>query len=183
MARNDLLFKILFALQVALIPLVIFAFHFVETAWVMGLLVGGAFVCHVWMEIFKDKFSFQHNLINSIGSIITIGLLLVFLACVEVIIVPIAVIAIIAVIFANIMKMAMLNKHMPEMIEAVDFCYTIFECILLLALAFARVSIIITNIAMFAVIITAVVTVAYKIFFAFKYTDLVSNIKKLFTRK
>lgn len=183
MARNDIFFKILFAIEVALLPLIIFSYHFVQQAWVMGILIAGVMVCRIWMEIFKDKHNFQHNVINSIGSIATIGIILIFLASVKVVVAPIAIVAVIMVVLGNVMKIAMFNKHMPDMINAVDLCYTMFECTALLTFAFARMSTLISNLGMFTLIITSAVSVVYKIYFAFKYTDLWNNIKKFFTRK
>ena len=183
MTRNDTFFKILFAIELALIPMVIFAYHFVDQVWTMPLIIAGILVCRVWMEIFKNKHSFQHHLINSIGSVITIGLILIFMACVKLIMVPVAVITFIVMILANALKLCFLNKSMPEIIDAIDFCYVVFECLILLALMFVVKTNFVANIAMFAVIITGIVSSAYKIFYACKYTDLIFNIKKIFRRK
>lgn len=187
MTRNDTFFKLLFAIELALLPLIVFAYHFMEHTWIMCLFIAGVLVCRVWMEIFKDKFSFKSNLINAIGSVITLGFVLIFMACVKLISVPLAIVTVVVVVLTNIFKLCLFNKHMPELIEAVDFCFTMFECLTFIALAFVLVSDLVSNIAMFAIIITGAVSIAYKVFYAFKYMDLWINIKvafkKIFRRK
>lgn len=183
MTRNDTFFKILFAIELAIIPLVIFAYHFMEQQWFMGLFIAGIFACRFWMEIFKNKASFQHLLINAIGSVLTLSLILIFFACIKLVNLPLAIVAIVAVVLCNVMKLVMRNKRMPEMIDAVDFCFMVFECLTLLALAFVLKSVLVVNIGLIAITITSAVSLVYKVFYAFKYTDLWINIKKLFRRK
>jgi len=81
----------------------------------------------------------------------------------------------------------LLGKAMPEMIDAVDTCYLLFECFLLISLTFVIFSQLVTNIALFALLLTSAVSVIYKLYYLVKYNDILGKIKnffaKLFRRK
>lgn len=181
MTRNDTFFKILFAIELALLPMVFFA-QMLLPDWSMGLFVAGILVAKIWVELFKNK-TFAHTLINAIGSIVVFSTLLIFFMSLGLINVVLGIFAVVFIVLTNIFKVVLHNKAMPETIEAIDFCYTLFEILTLVAFTFLVFYSLITSIGLFAILLTAVVSVAYKVFYVFKYMDVFGKLKKLFRRK
>ena len=183
MAKNDTFFKILFAIELALLPLIIYAHNFIDVTWGLPLFVVALFVCRVWVEIFKDRQNFKSQLINSIGAVITFAFVMIFYACTTDISTVIVVLSIVAIVLVHTLKLALFNKTMPEFIDAVSFSFIIFECLSLLLVAFIHKAEFLANIGLISILIAGVVIILYKIYYAFRYTYLWSNIKKLFRRK
>ena len=90
---------------------------------------------------------------------------------------------IVLVTLQNIYKITLYNKALSETIEAVDCCYTLFECLTLAAFTFLTFYALVSNIGLFAIILTSSVAVLYKTYYTFKYTNFISNLKNLFRRK
>lgn len=181
MTRNDAFYKILFAIEIALLPMVIFAYLFLEP-WTVGVFVAGVLVAKIWLELFNNK-TFSHVLIKSIGNVLVFAVLLILFMAIGAINIALGVFALIFVILANIFKLALYSRQINDTIEAVDYCYVIFECLAILAFTFTMFYNLVTNIALFAILLTAVVSVSYKVFYTFKYTNFVLTLKNLFKRK
>ena len=93
------------------------------------------------------------------------------------------VLAVTFVVLSSILKAYLYNKSIPETISAVDFCYALFEIFFLIGLAIISINTLVANIGFFAVLLTSAVLTLYKVYYTFRYTDLISKIKNLFTRK
>ena len=178
MTRNETFFKILFAISLALLPMTIFSYLFLPT-WAMSLFIAGLLLAKIWLELFKDKVKFSHNVIVAINSVATFTTMLILFAIAGLVNLALAIAVIIAVVLMCTTKLLLFKHHMPEYIDAVDYCFMIFECLTIGALAIASFYILITNIGIFAMLITAIVSVVYKTYFAFKYT----KAKNIFKRK
>lgn len=181
MTRNNLLFKILFAIELALLPMVIFAYLFLAK-WAMGVFIGGLLLAKIWLHIFNDKTK-SSTIIISVGNIIVFSVLLILFMATQLISVLLGVFVLILVVLQNIFKITLLNKALNETIEAVDYCYTLFECLSLGAFTFLVFYSLVSNVGLFAMLLTSVVAVAYKIFYTFKYTNLIPTLKNMFRRK
>lgn len=181
MTRNNLFFKILFAIELALLPMVIFAYLFLAK-WAMGVFIGGILLAKIWLHIFNDKTK-SSTIIISIGNIIIFSVLLVLFMATELISVALGVVVLILVVLQNIFKITLRNKALNETIEAVDYCYTLFECLALGAFTFLTFYSLVSNVGLFAMLLTSLVAVAYKIFYTLKYTNLISTLKNMFRRK
>lgn len=182
MTRNDLLYKIIFAIELALLPIVLFAYVMEAfPLWSTGIFVGGIFGCRVWMEILTNRTDKTHVIINAIGSAITISTLSIFFAAIDLISVALVVFVVIFTILGALLRVVLFGKNVSETIDAVDFCNMLFECALLGVMAFITANVLFTNIALFAVLLTSIVAVAYKLFFVVKYTNTLGNIKLFFT--
>jgi hypothetical protein len=72
---------------------------------------------------------------------------------------------------------------MPELIDAVDSCFMLFECLALVGLSFVVFYQLIANIALFALILTSAVSVAYKFYRLFIKYSVADRVKNLFRRK
>lgn len=178
MTRNETFFKILFAISLALLPMTIFSYLFMPS-WAISLFVAGLLLAKIWLELFKDKFLLSHNIILAINSVAVFTTLLIIFAIADIISLPLAICLIIAVVLMQAMKIILFKHNVPEYIDAVDYCYMLFECLTLGALAIATFYSLIANIGIFAMLMTAVVSVAYKVYFTFRYT----NARNIFKRK
>ena len=182
MTRNDTFYKILFAIEIALIPLVLAAYYLMAD-WTVGLFIAGVLIVKIWMELFKDRENLSHKIIGAVGNVLTLSTLVIFFTTQGYLEVALCVFVVVFLVLMNILKVCLHNKTMPETIDAVDFCYMLFECFTLIAMTFVIFNQLVTNIALFAILLTSIVSVAYKIYFVVKYTDFIGKVKNLFKRK
>lgn len=182
MTRNDTFFKFLFAIEIALIPLVMAA-YILMPEWTVGIFIAGILVAKIWLELFKNKQNSLHLKILAVGNILTISSLVIFFTVYNYINLPMCIIAVSLVVLMNVLKIALNKELMPEMIDAVDSCYTLFECLTLIVLAFVTFYVLTTTIAVFALILTSGVSVLYKIYFMLRHKGGFDKIKNLFRRK
>jgi len=185
MTRNNLLFKILFAIELALLPMVIFAKLLLTNApWAMGVFVAGILLAKIWLHIFNDKTK-SSTVIISIGNILVFAVLLILFMATGMVPIALGVIVLVLITLQNIFKIALYNKSLNETVEAVDYCYTLFECLTLIAFTVIMVEklLIISKIGLFAIILTSALAVIYKIYYTIRYTNFISSLKNLFRRK
>ena len=181
MTRNDTFFKILFAIEVALLPLVMAADTMMPT-WSVGLFIAGVLVAKIWMEIFKNKEDRAHVIINSIGNILTISSLVIFFAVKNYVNYVLCGFIVVFVILMNLFRILLHGKAMPEMIEAVDTCHVLFECLTVAGLAVIVLNSLMADIALFALLLTAIASVIYKIFYVVKTYNVIGLIKDTFAK-
>ncbi|MBE5741261.1 MAG: hypothetical protein E7351_01865 [Clostridiales bacterium] len=182
MTRNDYFFKILFAIEIALLPMVIFSYILLPS-WTVGLFIAGVLVAKIWLELFKEKERFSHAVIMAIGNILTISTLTILFTVYQYINIVLCVFVMIFVVLMNLLKIAMFHIHLVDTIYAVDYCYMLFECLALVAMIFIVVNTLATNIALIAILMTAVVSVVYKVYYAIRYMGVLSGIKELFRKR
>lgn len=182
MTRNDTFFKILFAIEIALIPLVMAA-YILMPEWTVGVFIAGILVAKIWLELFKNKQNVVHARIMAIGNILTISSLVIFFTIYNYINLAICIVVVALVVLMNVFKLALRQDLMPEMIDAVDSCYTLFECLTMIVLAFVTFYVLTTNIALFALVLTSGVSVLYKLYFVLRHKGGLDKIKNLFRRK
>ena len=182
MTKNDNFFKILFAIELALIPMVIFSQLFLET-WAMSLILGGIVVAKIWREIFKNKESKQHSIISAIASVCEFGVLIIYFSVKELLLLPLAISAVVIIVLFNLLKIAFFDVKLNETIEAVDFCIIIFEILTLVAFAIMNLVEQITTIALWTLVLAGAVSVIYKIYYGFKYDNWAGKIKAIFRKK
>lgn len=169
MTRNDALYKVLFAIEIALLPMVIFAYLYLPE-WSMGLFIAGILLAKIWLELFKDKINYSHIIIDAVGSILVFTTLLTFFMVIDLINVALGVVTLVLIVIMNVFNILYFKKNLPEYVDAVDYCYILFECLTLIAFTFLTYYSLITDIGLFALIMTCAVSIIYKIYYAFKYT-------------
>ena len=182
MTRNDGFYKFLFALELALLPMVVFA-NLYWAKWTMGLIIGAVCICNVWREIFKDRTSRQHSLIGLFASVMVFAFLLIYLTVLGYLNPVLASFGLAFIVLYNIFKEILFNKHINETISAVDFCFTIFESVALIAFGFVVMVTQPATIAVWTLLLTSAVSVAYKVYYLFRYEDLIGKIKNLFHKR
>jgi len=180
MTRNNVLFKILFAIELALLPMVVFAYLYLPT-WSISLFVAGILLAKIWLHLFNDKTK-ASTVIIAVGNILVFSVLLILFMVANMISVVIGVVALSLIVLANIFKISLYQKALNETIEAVDFCYALFEILTIAAFTVLSFYELLANIGLFAIILTGAVAVVYKAYYTVKYTDLIAKLKKLFKR-
>lgn len=179
MTRNDLFFKILFVIQIAVLPLVLFAYLFLPN-WTIGIFVAAILIAKIWSETFREKENRSHLIINVIGSMLVFGFLLIMFYNIDIIPFAMMLISLLLIISSNLLKLALYNRAMPEFIDAADFCYILFEIFTLLSFTFIQYYYTIASIGLFAIILTTAVSVGYKIYYIVRYTDVRNFFRNLF---
>lgn len=182
MTRNDKFFKILFAIEIALLPLVM-ASYMLMPHWTVGLFVAGILAVKIWLEIFKNKEDKVHQIILVIGNILTISSLVIFFMVEGYINIALGTVVVSLAVVCELMNFAMRNTAMPEMIDAVDTCFMMFSCLLLIGLTFVIFHELVTTVALFTLLLTSVVSVGYKVYYAVRYQGVIGKIKNAFRRK
>lgn len=182
MTKNDNFYKILFAIELALIPLIIFSNIFLEN-WATSLFIGGLALTKIWREIFKEKENKQHTVISAIAAMCEFGVLIIYFATQKLLILPIAVSAVVVVMLFNLLKVVFAGTTFGDTIESVDFCMIIFEALTLIAFAIMAFVENVATIALWTIILTGAVSVIYKVYYGFKYDNWLGKIKAIFTRK
>lgn len=177
MSKNDTFFKILFAVEIALLPMVFFADRFLPR-WAVGLFIAGILLAKVWLELFKDRANKSHVIIDSVGSIIVFATLLIFFVVAEYVSKPLGIAVLVLVVIMNLLLPATFARKMPEFVDAVDFCYMLFECFTLLAFTIIGYYQLVTNIGLFALLLTSAVSIIYKVYYFFRRTEAISKNNK-----
>ena len=177
MARNDPFLKILFAIEVALVPMVIFAYLFLPE-WSIGIFVAGILLTKIWVELFKNKLNKTHVIMIAVGNIFIFTTLLIFFMVEGLVNIPLSIVVIVLIWLFNILNVLMRNKSIPDFILAVDYCYVLFEILTLVAFTFLVFSSLVTYIGLYAILLTTAVSVIYKIYYAIRYLGIFNKFSK-----
>ena len=178
MKSNLTFYKILFAIELALIPMLFFAQFCLPVIWASGLVVVIMLVVKIWQEIFIDRLDENLNTINSSQNIILLSILLIMFIALNKVNVVLGVLVIIFNLLMNIFLIILKNKAMPKVIQSVDFLYMLLYCYTLFGLAFVNYFPVLSLIGLIAVLVCMAVSVFYKCFYIFKYTNFLTNFKK-----
>ncbi len=186
MTRDDLIFKILFAIQLALLPIVILADLYLGSIALTVVLIC-LLVVKIWQLILKNKHSKQHLIILNLGDILMFLVILILFAVKGYLNVVAVVFALVFLVLALILEICLYGRTMPDSIEAIDYCLMLFICFALLSLSFVKFYSNLSMISLYTIILTAGATSIYKIYYVVRYTDCLYSIKnffvKLFKRK
>ena len=178
MTKNDKFFKILFAIELALLPIVFFVYRMATDWWATGIVIAGILLVKIWMELFKDNSNITHTIIDGVGSVAVFATLFIFLICIDVLSKPLTIIVLVLIVLMNVLLSVFFKSKMPEFISAVDFCYMLFECFTILSLTFVEYYSLIAYIGLYALLLTTLVSVCYKLYYSVRYTKLLSIFKR-----
>mgnify|MGYP006931938366 CR=1 FL=1 len=172
--KKDTLYKILFAIELALLPLTIFAYLYL-TNWSVGLFVAGVLLCKIWRELFKDKHNRSQVIISSIASVVTNTTLLALFMATDVLNIALGVVTIVAILAKVVCDVLMLEKDLPEFIDAVNYCFVLFECLVLISMIFAYAYSVVLSVSCIASILTGVIFAVYSVYYLIKNMPKKSN--------
>lgn len=165
--KKDTYFKLLFAIEMALLPLAIFAKLFLPV-WSVGLFVAGILLCKIWREIFRNKQSKFQTTVSVVANIATSTVLLALFMNMGILNIAIGVCAIITIAIKSAFELVMFYNVLPEFVDAVSYCGVLFECLTLLSMTFAYANATMLSICSVACILTAIVYVGYAIYWLIK---------------
>jgi len=187
MISKDNFMKLAFAIEMALLPIVICCnLYFSKT--VVGIIVCAVALMFAVREILKNRFDFKSILLGDIATSITISVLLIFLMAIGLMDIAIGVVAVVMTILMNTLHICLCKKGMADFVESVDFCFTLFAFLQVVATAltlflptFFKPSLVLVG--AFAIIFTTLISVGYKVYYSFKYLNIWSKIKSVFSKK
>ena len=80
-----------------------------------------------------------------------------------------AIVVISVVVLHSAFRLLTFNDQMPELISAVDSCFMMFECLAIATFTFVIYYELAASIALFALVLTAVVSLLYRVYYLIKY--------------
>ena len=157
---NNMRYRGLFAVQVALLPLII-AFNLLVNEWAMAIPLGLLVVCRLIMGFFKNRASLSEHIIQAIGDALTLGFVAIstWLAVVDCVL----------VVLYEVANAYFFCKPMPDFIDALDFCFVAFIFTTLISLTFVFKIDEVAKVSFLAIMITSAIVVAYKVYRFFNY--------------
>lgn len=165
--KKNTFFKIMFALEMAILPLVVFAKLFLPI-WAVGLFVACVLLCKVWREIFRDRHSKFESIVSAIANFATSLVLLSLFMTMDILNKPVGILAIILISLTSVCEILMFEQPLPEFVDSVAYCAVLFECLMLFAMTFAYAYSLILTICCIACILTGVVYVGYTLYYLVK---------------
>ena len=165
---NNMRYRGLFAVQVALLPLII-AFNLLVDEWAMVIPLGLLVVCRLIMAFVKNRASLSEHIIQAIGDALTLGFIGIYFAYLGYIPTWLAVVDCVLVVLYEIANAYFFCKPMPDFIDALDFCFVAFIFITLISLTFVFKIDAVAKVSFLAIMITSAIVVAYKVYRFFNY--------------
>lgn len=158
--KNNMLCKILFAIELALLPLAVFAYLFLP-GWSVGLFAIGVLLCKLWREMFRNRANKQETIMAAIASVASNTTLISIFMVMGLVSKAVGILAIVVISLKVMADFVMFNKYLPEFMDAVNYCFILFECMVFLAMTFAYYYSLILSIACIACVLTGVVYFGY----------------------
>lgn len=163
MTKNDFLFKILFALEMALIPLVACGYFLQGNYLMMGFMIA-LVILKAGVLLSKDPSSTVHNYIQYIGDAIVNLFTLIWFTSLHYIPVGLCVAVCIVIVIYTTLKCYYLFKPMNDIIESIDFCYDMFSILLTICMTFIFASSTATIIAILSILMCMAISGIYKLY-------------------
>ncbi len=165
--KKDVYLKILFAIELALLPLTIFAKIYMPS-WAISVFVAIILICKIFRELFKDKQEKSNLIICSIANIATALTLLILFMNLGYLSKLVGIITIIAIVTEIACEYIMFYNTLPEFVESVAYCNIMFQCLVLLAMTFAYANSTILTVACIACTLTSAVFIVYTVVYLVK---------------
>lgn len=126
--KNDKLVKLLFALQIAVLPLVVFG-EIVLNFWLSQLFILLLLVAKLWQFLLSEKYNNEHKLLNTITTFLIVSFLMVYYGILG--FVKVGVIIPMLILMLVFLLSVIFKKYFPrnELSKAVDTCVYIFAYI------------------------------------------------------
>ena len=181
-AKNDNFYKFLFALEMALLPIVLCA-NLIMPEWALPIVIGIICIVKFWRETFKDKSSRTHVVVSSISSICEFALLFILFMCKGLINLPLSIVVLVLIALYQLFIQVFFGTQFNDTISAVDFCYRVFEYITLVSLALVIYYEQAIIVALCAMLLSTVISMGYKLYYGFRYHRWGKRIKLLFKKR
>ncbi len=165
---NNMRYRGLFAVQLALLPLII-AFNLLLAEWAMAIPLALLVVCRLIMGFVKNRASLSEHIIQVIGDALTLGFVAIYFAYLGYIPTWLAVVDCVLVALYEVANAYFFCKPMPDFIDALDFCFLAFIFTTLISLTFVFKVDAVAKVSFLAIMITSAIVVAYKVYRFFNY--------------
>lgn len=123
--NKDLIFKILFAIEVAFLPMIIAGNMFGSKGWIITFLVV-IIVAKLCMVLLKDQASHIHIYLDALGNVLVMCFTLITFACFGYLNIAVAVVASILVALEELARVFFFYKPNKPYIDALNFACEMF---------------------------------------------------------
>lgn len=158
----------LFAVELALLPLII-AFKLLIGTWAVCIPLLMLAVCRCIMIFMKNPASLIDHIIESVGDAVILVFLAIYFCAIGFIPNWLAIINCILVPLFELANVYFYKKPLPDIIEALDFCFLAFLFTTIISLSFVMVFDVVAKVSFIAVMLTCVINVAYKLYRFLRY--------------
>lgn len=161
--ETDMRYKVLFAIQLAILPLII-SFKLILGAWAMFIPLILIVMCKVAMMFLKNRANIMHHILEAIGDTAIIVFLAIYFNVLGYVPLWLCVLVSILVVAYEVGNVYFYSKPLPDMIESLDFCFVAFIFATLISATFITITDVVTKVALIAIMLTSAIVVAYKIY-------------------
>lgn len=161
--KNDKLVKLLFALQIAVLPLVVFG-KIVLEFWLSQLFILLLLVTNLWQFLLSEKYNKEHKLLNSTSTFLIVTFLMVFYGVLG--FVKIGIIIPMLTLLLLFLLSIVFKKYFPrnELSNAVDICVYIFAYISVVFFGIVPAVHVVGLVGAFGTMLACVLSLSIKLF-------------------
>lgn len=128
--NKDMIFKILFAIEIAFLPMIVSARVMMTNAWVVVFL-SIVVVAKLAMVLLKDQSNHTHVYLDSIGNAIVLSFVMIAFACMGYINIALAIVASVFVALEEALRIFFFYKPNKQYIDALNFACEMFMYLVL----------------------------------------------------
>lgn len=161
--KNDKLIKVLFSLQIAVLPLVVFG-KIVIDLWLSKLFILLLLIAKLWQFLLSEKFNKEHKLLNTITTYLIISFLMVYYAVLGFVgvgvIIPMLIFLLLFLLSVIFGKFFIRN----ELTNTIDICVYIFAFITVVFYGISSAVFVVGLVSAYATTLACVISVGIKLF-------------------
>lgn len=165
---NDMRYRGLFAVELALLPLII-AFKMIIGTWAVCFPLIILAVCRGLMILFKNRANIVDHIIECVGDAIVLIFLAIYFSVIGYIPTWLVVVDSVLVVLYELASVYFYSKPMPDVVEALDFCFLAFVFTTILSLTFVVKFDVVAKVSFIAIMFTCAIVVVYKVYRFFNY--------------
>lgn len=158
----------LFAVELALLPLIV-AFELLIDTWAVGIPLLMLAVCRGIMIFIKDPTKVSDHIIEVVGDAIVLEFLAIYFCALGFIPTWLAIVDCILVPLFQLANVYFYNKPLPDIIEAIDFCFLAFLFTTIISLSFVVVFDVVAKVSFIAVMLSCGICIVYKLYRFLRY--------------
>lgn len=160
---NEMRYRGLFAVELALLPLII-AFKIIVGTWAVCIPLIILAVCRGLMVLFKNRASMSDHIIEVLGDTIVLIFLAIYFNILGYIPTWLVWADAVLIVLYELANVYFYTKPMPDVVEALDFCFLAFVFTTIISLTFVVKMDVVAKVSFIAVMFTCAIVVAYKLY-------------------
>jgi len=174
--RKDLLFKIMFAIEIAMLPIII-ASRLIFPSWVMYAVITVLLLAKLGMIILKNPAENMHIYLDAIGNVVVLCFCLITFCCYGYINVALVAVACSLFVLEEVIKVYFFFKPNNQMVEGLNFANELFMFITISSLLLVSVNEMVLQVSVIALIIACALIVCIQ-GYKFIYYYVINNQNK-----